>query len=519
MSLPRRQFLQTLAKGAGAAALNAHVLAYIHLLRSPSLRPGLPGGVASGDVLADRAVIWSQTDRPARMWTEWALRPDFRDARRVAGPAALPHTGFNVKMDLTGLPTGQQIFYRTQFQSLEDGKVWSEALTGMLRTPGAGRDIRFQWSGDTAGQGWGIDTNRGGMRIYDTMRRRQPDFFLHSGDTIYADGVIPSEVQLPDGTLWKNITTEAKSKVAETLEEFRGNYAYNLLDDNVRAFNAAIPVLYQWDDHETTNNWYPEERLDDARYREKSVALLAARAKQAFLTCNPIRSNGDDPERIFRTVAYGPLLEVFIVDFRSYRGSNGPNRQTTAGAETELLGRQQIRWLKQALLASTATWKVIAADMPIGLIVYDDYKNKSTFENGANGNGPALGRELETADLLRFIHHNDIRNVVWLTADVHYTAAHYYDPAKAQFTDFRPFYEFVSGPLHSGTFGPNDLDNTFGPQVLYQKAPPAGQANLSPAAGMQFFGEVNIRHESREMVVSLMDTAGAELYQVTLQPE
>ena len=56
---------------------------------------------------------------------------------------------------------------------------------------------------------------------------------------------------------------------------------------------------------------------------------------------------------------------------------------------------------------------------------------------------------------------------MWLTADVHYTAAHYYDPNKAVFQDFEPFWEFVSGPLHAGSFGPNKLDNTFGPQLVY----------------------------------------------------
>ena len=66
-----------------------------------------------------------------------------------------------------------------------------------------------------------------------------------------------------------------------------------------------------------------------------------------------------------------------------------------------------------------------------------------------------------------------VRNTVWLTADVHYTAAHYYNPDKAQFQEFDPFWEFVSGPFHAGTFGPNELDNTFGPEVRFIKAPGA----------------------------------------------
>ena len=85
--------------------------------------------------------------------------------------------------------------------------------------------------------------------MYETMRRRHPDFFLHSGGTIYADGPILPQVTLPDGSLWRNVTIEEKAKVAETLAEFRGNHRYNLLDDNVRRFNAEVANIAQWDDH------------------------------------------------------------------------------------------------------------------------------------------------------------------------------------------------------------------------------------------------------------------------------
>jgi alkaline phosphatase D len=104
--------------------------------------------------------------------------------------------------------------------------------------------------------------------------------------------------------------------------------------------------------------------------------------------------------------------------------------------------------------------------MPIGLIVRDV---PTAFEAVANDNdGSALGREIEIADLLSLINRRDIRNVVWFTADVHFTAAHYYEPASASFTDFKPFWEFVGGPLNAGTFGPNELDLTFGPTVMFQ---------------------------------------------------
>jgi alkaline phosphatase D len=107
---------------------------------------------------------------------------------------------------------------------------------------------------------------------------------------------------------------------------------------------------------------------------------------------------------------------------------------------------------------------------------------------------------------------------VWITADVHYCAAHYYDPRGAQFQDFEPFWEFVAGPLNAGSFGPNLLDNTFGPQVLFQKTPPPGKANFSPFAGLQFFGQVDIDKRSAEMTVSLKDIDGATVFSQDLRP-
>ncbi len=119
------------------------------------------------------------------------------------------------------------------------------------------------------------------------MRLRDPDFFLFSGDTIYADGPIRPSVPLRDGSVWLNVTTEEKSKVAETLAEFRGNFRYNLLDGNLRAFNAQVPVLAQWDDHEVRNNWYPGQLIDDPRYTVREADVLAARARQASASTSP----------------------------------------------------------------------------------------------------------------------------------------------------------------------------------------------------------------------------------------
>ena len=520
----RRQFLicSTLASG---GVIAANLLGKTGLARSApaiiasdKVRPGIPYGVASGDVTQGSAVIWSRSDRPARMVVEYAFDESFRNAKRIVGAPALEASDYTARLNLTWLPDGRQIFYRVSFQDLDHETTVSAPTIGSFRTvPKAGKDITFAWGGDTAGQGWGINPDFGGMKIYETMRQLKPDFFIHSGDNIYADGPIKSEVTLPNGKIWRNLVTEEKSKVAETLKEFRGNYLYNLMDENIQRFNAEVPQMVQWDDHETRNNWYPHQVIgSDDRYTVKNVSLLATRAKQAFLEYVPMRLNGSDPAQIYRSFNYGPALDVFMLDERSYRGDNSANQQPKLSAESAFLGDRQLRWLKQRLLTSQATWKIIASDMPIGLMITDGPK---AFEAFANGNGAPLGRELELADLFRFIKHNQIRNVVWLTADVHYAAAHYYDPNRAQFQDFHPFWEFVTGPLHAGTYGPNELDNTFGPQVKFASVPIGSPQNIPPTAGLQFFGLVRIDGDTQVMTVMQYNINGEQAYSVDLSPE
>lgn len=506
--MKRRDFLRI----SGAAG------AYPALLPWLQSRPQITHGVQCGDVTTDRAIIWSRVDRPARLVVDYSTRESFTDSRRITGPAALETSDFTARVDLGQLPRGQRIFYRVSFEDLENRRVTSEYATGSFQLPPAGkRDLTFVWGGDVCGQGWGINPDFGGMKIFDSMRRLSPDFFIHSGDTIYADNVILPEVTLEDGRQWKNLTTPAKSKVAETLDEFRGNYRYNLLDEPLRRFNAEVPILAQWDDHEVLNNWYPGKRMDDdPRYAVKSVDLLAARARRAFLDYLPLRNDQYDPERIYRAFAWGPSLEVLMLDERSYRGPNTSNQQTVMSDETAFLGSSQLEWLKERLLRSTATWKVIASDMPIGLVVGDA---GGRFEAVANGDGPARGRELEMAGLLSFIKRNRIRNVVWVTADVHYAAAHHYDPQRARFNDFHPFWEFVAGPLNSGTFGPGRMDDTFGPKVEFVSIPKGMKGNRSPLEGYQFFGAARIDRATESLSVTLHDLDGRELYRQTLAPQ
>jgi alkaline phosphatase D len=517
ISVTRRAFV-TSASAVGLVAASGLALPYYSRANT---RPSFTHGVQSGDVDTTSGMVWTRTDRPSRVMFEVSTTESFSGATKLAPLDATPESDFAVKRLLTDLASDQDIFYRMTAVDLSDVNAVSEPIVGRFKTaPASKRSVRFTWSGDTAGQGWGIDDK--GMVTYATMARHTPDFFLHSGDTVYADGPLKAEVDLKDGSKWINrVLIDEKLKVAETLAEYRGQWKYNMMDEHCRALNAVCPTFLQWDDHEVVNNWSGSKDLSkDDRYTEKSVPLLTSRAARAFHEMTPIRFTPAEPGRVYRKIAYGPLLDVFFLDLRSYRGPNGDAVETEMTPQSRILGEQQVKWLKRELAASKATWKVIASDMPLGIIVWNDAANKKGAEAVANGQpGAASGRELEIADLLRFIKTAGVDNTVWLTADVHYTAAHYYNPDKAAFQDFNPFWEFVSGPLHAGTFGPGDLDMTFGPELKYVKAPTAEQGqNLPPSAGLQFFGLVDIDGATEQMTVRLMDRGDAELYKVTLDP-
>lgn len=222
-----------------------------------------------------------------------------------------------------------------------------------------------------------------------------------------------------------------------------------------------IICALQWDDHEVTNNWYPSEILEftSGQYPNNTVVdELYLNSLQAFYEFNPIIAD----TLIYRSQKFGRHLEIFFPDFRSYRDPNPGNSNPDGIA---MMGREQLDWLKDGLLASEATWKIISAHDPFG-IVTGGPGDRDAFGQ----EDPAiLGRELEVKELMEFIYENNIEGVVSLTSDVHFTAHVNMHPSRAEggFTDFIPMDEFVIGPINSGSFGPNFQDTSFGAEYVY----------------------------------------------------
>lgn len=466
-------------------------------------RPVIPFALQLGEADERSVVVWVKSSRAQKMVVEWAENERFERAVRKEA-ALIGDELFAGSLRVEDLPaTTSTIWIRA---AVIDGVTASEWTYTRWVKPTPGGPLRFHWGGDVAGQGWGSDPARGGMRIFESMRKRAPHFFVNAGDWIYADNPLVEEVPLIDGGVWRNPGARKLDHESVSLEDLRERYLYNLRDEHVARYLSSTPVFFIWDDHEVRNNWFPETAMEP-----RSTAALRALSEMT-----PFGSRRS--QTMFRRIHFGEL-DLFLLDGRSHRSPNSENREPTG---TAFWGQEQLAWLKYSLKESKALWKVIVNDMPLAIRTSDPPREgQPRTEDGiANGDpGAPLGREKEVAGLLSYLKKERIENFVFLTADVHYGAAHRFSPNENPrpnaFRNFEPFFEFVAGPLHAGSFPPQPLDETFGGAIVY--VTPL-QADSSPAAGGQYFGEVNFDPTNKLLRVSIHDVHGVELFFQTIAP-
>lgn len=405
--------------------------------------------------------------------------------------------------------------------------------TGSFKTAPADDEevaIKFVWCADLAGQGYGRNpdfelvvadgsTVKGGYIVFDTMEKLSPDFALFQGDMIYADNSIAPSKDYTNGTetLGTWINNPSKDFIAVTLDEFRANWKYNFGDEKMQSFLSKVPVFVQWDDHEVTNNWWPGEIMNGSPLYEDGLEanLLYANSLQAFYEYNPIA----DGESIYRSQRFGKHLEVFFPDYRSFRDPNPDNTNDKIAA---MMGPEQTEWLKKALVESDATWKVISSHDPFGIVT----GGSGDYDAFGNEDARILGREFELVDLFGFIESEGITGVVSVTSDVHFTAHVNMHPDRAMgnFTAFKPLDEFVIGPIHAGSFGPNYMDTSFGAEYLYEMGPLTlgyeRWANLAPEVNeLQSFGCAEVSEDGSELTIQLININGSVMFEKVLTAE
>jgi alkaline phosphatase D len=472
-------------------------------------------GIASGDVTDHSAIIWSRVnDQPAEMNVEYDPNANFTNPLRKTAQADST-TDFTVHAKLDGLRPDTQYYYRVWFtgsdiennnntisnnNSSTTSDIAEMVEIGTFRTAPSrnmainSSDISFVWGADIGGQNYCRNANDGGYSIFKSMQSLNPDFFIANGDMIYADGACPAQGpaflnNTNNQTItWTNIPGDFKSiadpsvdwnNITEVRSIFLEHWKYNRNDTYFKEFLRNVSMYSQWDDHEIINDFgskWPYWNLFSIG--REGYPNIVSEGRNAFLYYSPLDSSDNsnyttnDPEkRIHRSFNWGKDLDLFIIDARSYRSQN--HIADTPDKNKTMLGQEQVQWLKQELLNSNATWKVISSDVPISIPTGSNTSilGRDGWANGNETNNYSYytGFESELTDILRFIDNQQIKNVVFITTDVHFPAFIKYNLDLNNDGNMTEIHELVSGPLSAFRLGVPfpQLDETFNPSLLY----------------------------------------------------
>ncbi|MGE3153501.1 MAG: alkaline phosphatase [Nitrospiraceae bacterium] len=417
-------------------------------------------GLASGDITDQTAVIWTRTNGPriiqAEWWDEAGTATDGTVSGRAQAKAPPPAEAsqasalratsaaddYTVKVKISGLRPATRYRYRFWAAAVDEAASFGNAAKpseeGTFRTAPTVTEhspIRLLWSADLGGQGR-CRTGQDEYPIFDRMRNQQAEAMLFVGDTVYGDEVCGAPPNVA-----------GSSFAAETVDQYRAKHRYQRGASSLRRFLSETPVLVTWDDHEVRNNF-------SGPYDSQMPA-----GRQALLDYWPIGTPQDDPTRLYRGFRYGADVELFILDTRQYRSRNSD----PDGPGKTMLGANQRDWLLRGLAESTATWKVIVTSVPLSNNRKGGTISAPGHDSWARAND-GTGFEYELSLIVETILSRDIRNVVWLAADVHYVQANAYDPSGDGVPDF---HEFIAGPLSANPARPVTPAPTFRPTNLF----------------------------------------------------
>jgi alkaline phosphatase D len=418
------------------------------------------------DVRPTAAILWARAVRPGAVMVEVGVVG--AEATRILTAQATAAEDLVVRMVLEGLTPATPHRYRVAQGGEQVEGGFSTAPASDVAAP-----VTFLWSGDLGGGGLCRPVG-GEYRIFRAMTRRSADFFLFVGDTVYAD--VPCN---------RPGTVPGAGFRAETLGEFRARHRYNREDPAFQALLRRIPVYATWDDHEVRNDF------------AGSTEPLMSVGRQAFLDYWPVLA-GADPTRLYRSVRWGALLEIFILDTRQYRSDN----RLPDGPTKTMLGAEQRRWLLESVPASTATWKVVVSSVTLSVPSgrperRDGWSNANIFGLAPEqGTGFATERDA----ILRELRRHGVRNLVVVAADVHHAEVIRHQP----YHDWE-LHELIAGPLSAPRGIPRPLDARLGPRSLFAQG------------GIFNFGEVTI--DRGQLTVRILDEEGAVLFTHTIFPE
>lgn len=367
----------------------------VHELYDSALKP-FYHGVASGDPLHDRVIIWTRVtpeDSLPSIEVTWEISSDINFSELTTSGTVVtnPEKDYTVKVDVTGLEPDKFYYYR--FSALE-----GTSLTGRTKTtPVTAKDsLKFAV---VSCSNWEF----GYFNAYSRIAAKDVDAVLHLGDYIYEYG-----------TGYYGDTTIGRFNLPRheiiSLQDYRTRHSQYRLDEGLRVVSQMHPFITIWDDHEIANDTYAEG-AQNHQPEEGDFNTRKRAAVQAYFEWLPIR----DGSKVYRTFSYGSLADLIMLDERlEGRTKQAVNLQDSSlqDSSRSMLGREQLAWFEHQLENSTATWKVIGNQVIFSGV---DESFNPTAKSTDNWNGYPVERT-RIADL---ITNKKITDVIFLTGDTH----------------------------------------------------------------------------------------------------
>lgn len=353
-----------------AATVGSAALLTIGARGALALPPGLFSlGVASGDPSADGMVLWTRLAPepmagdggmpPVAVPVRWEISEDERFAKIVRSGVARAEPGFahSVHVDVSGLRPAHWYFYRF----IAGGETSATGRTRTAPSAGAPADrLRMIFA----------SCQKYEAGFYAAWRHavaEEPDLILFVGDYIYEGA--PNK---------KDAVRLHRNPEPVDLAGYRVRYASYKLDPLLQAAHHAAPWALTWDDHEVANDY--ADALDENNSDPVAFLKRRAAAYRAYYEHQPLRAAArpqrDGGLRLYRTLDWGSLAQIQIVDDRQYRGPRACQPPGLIEAHKKyrsliddcpdlrdpsrtMLGAAQDAWLMDKLGSSRAQWNIL----------------------------------------------------------------------------------------------------------------------------------------------------------------
>ena len=371
-------------------------------------------GVASGDPLSDRVIIWTRVTPEDSMPTlnvswEVSANDQFEPLVKKGSFTTSSERDYTVKVDVDGLNPNTHYFYR---------------FTALGQTSGVGRTKTLP-QGNVDSLRFAVvscsNWQHGYFNAYDRVAERELDAVIHLGDYIYEYGT--------------NNAKNADRRHLPTheiisLSDYRTRYSQYHLDEGLRKMRLTHPMITIWDDHEVANNTYLEGAQNHQPEEGDFFARKAA-AKKAYYEWIPIREG----EKHYRTFTFGNLAELIMLDERN-EGKTKPAEGVTdpiySGDDRSMLGKEQLAWFEGELKDATTSWKIIGNQ-----VMFSDFDRSAVNPDNPRNMDSWDGYPAEKQRIGEAIRSNNLSNIIFLTGDTHASWA----------------FEVVADPLGQNTNG------------------------------------------------------------------